>query len=82
VFKEARYGLIIHYGLYSLIGRGEWVMNRERIPIAEYKKLADSFTADKLDFDKLLGKAKNDWGMRYAVLTASIMTDSVSTTQS
>ena len=40
-FKEARYGLLIHYGLYSLLGRGEWVLNRERIPIPEYKKLAD-----------------------------------------
>jgi len=68
-FKDARYGLFIHYGLYSLPGRGEWVLNRERIPVEDYKKLADVFTADRLDFDTLLGQAKNAWGMRYATLT-------------
>jgi alpha-L-fucosidase len=68
-FKEARYGLFIHYGLYSLLERGEWVLNREHIPVEEYKKLASQFMADQLDFDVLLGRAKNDWGMRYVVLT-------------
>jgi len=68
-FKEARYGLFIQYGLYALLERGEWVMNREHIPVADYKKLADVFTADKLDFDGLLRRAKQDWGMRYAVMT-------------
>ena len=68
-FREARYGLFIHYGLYSLLGRGEWALNRERIPREEYRKLADRFTAEHLDFDELLGRAKHDWGMRYATLT-------------
>ena len=68
-FKDARYGLFIHYGLYSLFGRGEWVLNREQIPIDQYKALAGSFTAENLDFDMILGKARNDWGMRYANLT-------------
>ena len=68
-FKEARYGLFIQYGLYALLERGEWVLNRERIPIGEYKRLADRFTADRLDLDALLRRAKHDWGMRYAVMT-------------
>lgn len=68
-FVNARYGLFIHYGLYSLLGRGEWVMNRERIPVAEYARLAERFKADKLDFDGLLGRARKRWGMRYAILT-------------
>ncbi|MHC4871126.1 MAG: alpha-L-fucosidase [Planctomycetota bacterium] len=68
-FKEARYGLFIHYGLYSQLGRGEWVMNRERIPVAEYEKLVDTFTAEKMDFDEIISRAKNKWGMKYAVLT-------------
>ena len=68
-FREARYGLFIHYGLYSLLERGEWVLNRERIPIVEYRKLADRFTAEKLDFEWLLGRAKRRWGMNYAILT-------------
>ena len=44
-FRRARYGLFVHYGLYSLLGRGEWAMNREAIPREEYAKLADRFTA-------------------------------------
>ena len=68
-FKEARYGLFIQYGLYALLERGEWVLNREHIPIDEYKKLVNSFKAEKIDFDKLLRRAKNEWGMRYAVMT-------------
>jgi alpha-L-fucosidase len=68
-FRNARYGLFIHYGLYSLLERGEWVMNREEIPVEEYSQLTDKFTAENFDADDLLGRAKNDWGMRYAVLT-------------
>jgi alpha-L-fucosidase len=68
-FQNARYGLFMHYGLYSLLGRGEWVMNREQIPVAEYKKLAQRFTAEKFNADDIIRRAKNDWGMKYAVLT-------------
>jgi alpha-L-fucosidase len=68
-FINARYGLFIHYGLYSLLGRGEWAMNREQIPVDEYAKLAQRFTAEKFDADEIIRRAKNDWGMRYAVLT-------------
>ena len=50
-FKDAKYGLFIHYGLYSLLGRGEWVQYRSRIPIAEYQQLKDKFYADKFDAD-------------------------------
>ncbi len=67
-FRDARYGLFIHYGLYSLLGRGEWVMNREQVPASEYARLAQRFTAEKFDADALIRRAR-DWGMRYAVLT-------------
>ncbi|MBC2602529.1 hypothetical protein J3R74_000712 [Puniceicoccus vermicola] len=40
-FSEARYGMFVHYGLFILLGLGEWVMNRERIVPAEYRKLAE-----------------------------------------
>lgn len=66
-FQEARYGLLIQYGLYSLLGRGEWVMNREAIPVKEYAKLAKRFTAENFDADDLIRRAKG-WGMRYVVL--------------
>ena len=49
--REAKYGLFIHYGLYSLLGRHEWVQYKETIPIAEYAKLKDQFTAENFDVD-------------------------------
>ncbi|MGC8835085.1 MAG: alpha-L-fucosidase, partial [Armatimonadota bacterium] len=67
-FREARFGMFIHWGLYSQLGRHEWVMNRERIPVEEYEKLADTW--------KPKPNAARDWaklakaaGMRYMVMT-------------
>ena len=42
-WREARFGMFVHYGLYALVGRNEWVMSLENYPIAEYEKLADQF---------------------------------------
>jgi len=67
-FTEARYGLFIHYGLYSLLGRGEWVWNREQIPAADYGALADRFTAENFNADAICDLAVRA-GMRYVVLT-------------
>jgi alpha-L-fucosidase len=67
-FHEARFGLFVHWGLYSVLERGEWVMFRERIPAAEYQKLADTFTGEAFDADAIARLAV-DAGMRYAVLT-------------
>lgn len=67
-FTEARYGLFIHYGLYSLLGRGEWVLNREQIPLSEYRSMAASFTAEKFDAGAICNLAVRA-GMRYVVLT-------------
>ncbi|MGK7396922.1 MAG: alpha-L-fucosidase [Candidatus Cyclobacteriaceae bacterium M3_2C_046] len=50
-FKQAKFGLFMHYGLYSLIGRGEWVQLTEKIPVSDYGKLQDDFTASKFDPD-------------------------------
>lgn len=52
-FKDARFGLFLHYGLYSLLGRGEWVQLREKIPVAEYARLKDRFTAAGFDAEKI-----------------------------
>jgi alpha-L-fucosidase len=48
-FRNARFGLFIHYGLFSLLGRHEWVQLREKIRPAEYAKLVGQFTAEKFD---------------------------------
>ncbi len=50
-FKDARYGMLIHYGLYSLLGRQEWVQFTEKIPVKAYEKLKDDFTAKNFDAD-------------------------------
>ena len=39
-WHEAKFGMFIHWGLYSLIGRHEWAMENEAIPIEEYEQLA------------------------------------------
>ena len=50
-FREAKFGLFLHYGLYSLEGRHEWLQFREKIPVATYALLKDRFTAAKFDAD-------------------------------
>ena len=68
-FREAKYGLFMHYGVYSLLGRGEWVMLREKIPVKEYEKLKDRFTADKFNADKITDMALSA-GMKYVNITS------------
>ncbi len=68
-FSDARFGLFMHYGLYSLLGRGEWVMYQEKIPIADYEPLREKFTAEKFDADYITDLAL-EAGMRYVNLTA------------
>ncbi len=67
-FREARYGLFLHYGLYSLLGRGEWVQFTDTIPLAEYEGLAAQFTAKRFDADAITDLAC-EAGMRYVNLT-------------
>jgi alpha-L-fucosidase len=68
-FHEARFGMFIHWGLYALLGRGEWTMLVERIPKEEYAKLANRFKPKKLDTDAWAGLAA-EAGMKYMVLTS------------
>ncbi|MCK5267858.1 MAG: alpha-L-fucosidase, partial [Spirochaetes bacterium] len=68
-FREAKFGLFMHYGVYSLLKHGEWVMLHEKIPVKEYEKLKDSFTADKFDADKITDLAVSA-GMRYVNITS------------
>ena len=68
-FKNARFGLFMHYGLYSLPGRHEWVQYREKIPVLEYARLKDQFTADKFDADFITDLAL-EAGMKYINITS------------
>ena len=67
-FRKADFGLFIHYGLYSLLGRGEWVQIKEKIRVREYAKLADRFTAERFDADFITDMAL-EAGMKYVNIT-------------
>ena len=67
-FQEARFGIYVHFGLYSLLGRGEWTMYSERIPAAEYAKLADQFRPEPGCVREWVQTAKIA-GANYIVLT-------------
>jgi alpha-L-fucosidase len=67
-WHDAKFGMFIHWGLYSVLGRHEWVMENEGIPVKEYERLADMF--------KPKPNAARDWarlarraGMKYMVMT-------------
>ncbi len=68
-FKSADYGMFIHYGLYSLLEKGEWVQLRDTIPVAEYARLKDRFTADRFDADMITDLAIKG-GMKYITITS------------
>ncbi len=67
-WHEARFGMFVHWGLYSQLGRHEWVMNRERIPVQEYEPLADTWTVKDRPAREWAKLAK-EAGMKYMVLT-------------
>ena len=67
-FNEARFGMFVHFGLYSLLERGEWVMYEERIPAAEYAKLADRFSPARFNAEELADQAVQA-GAKYMVFT-------------
>jgi alpha-L-fucosidase len=78
-FKDAKYGLFIHWGLYAIPagewkskqipGLGEWIMNRGHIPVAEYEQLAKQWNPVKFDADAWVQLAQ-DAGMKYIVITS------------
>ncbi len=67
-FHQARFGMFIHWGLYSLTGRGEWTMFLERCSTREYAKLADKFKPSKFDANEW-ARIAVEAGMKYVVLT-------------
>ena len=68
-FPEARYGMFIHWGLYSLLGRGEWCMYTNAIPPVEYNRLANCFIPRNFSPRSWVEQAVKA-GMRYMVMTA------------
>ncbi|HKE23303.1 MAG TPA: alpha-L-fucosidase [Bryobacteraceae bacterium] len=78
-FRDAKFGLFIHWGLYSIpagewkgqpiAGIGEWIMNRAKIPVTEYEQLATQFNPVKFDAEAWVQMAQ-DAGMKYIVITS------------
>ena len=68
-FERMAFGMFIHWGLYSQLGRGEWVMNREKIPKEEYRKLRETFTAKEFHGREIARTARQA-GMKYITLTS------------
>ncbi|MDY5935382.1 MAG: alpha-L-fucosidase, partial [Oscillospiraceae bacterium] len=67
-WREARFGMFIHYGLFSQVGRNEWVMACENVPPQEYEKLADTF-CPKEGCCREWAKLAKEAGCKYMVLT-------------
>ncbi|WP_119080850.1 alpha-L-fucosidase [Chitinophaga alhagiae] len=79
-WREARFGMFIHWGVYAVPagmykgypmarGGGEWIMNRSKIPVAEYQGYARQFNPVKYNAEQWVLMAKNA-GMKYIVITA------------
>lgn len=68
-FEDARFGMFIHFGPYSVLGAGEWVMNTQKIKGSDYMRLQDLFNPFAFDANEWVKIAK-DAGMKYIVLTS------------
>ena len=78
-WREARFGMFIHWGLYAqpagewkgerIPGISEWIMARAEIPVSEYEKLAETFNPVKYNADEWVKLAKFA-GMKYIVITS------------
>ncbi len=68
-FREARFGLFMHYGIYSVNGTNEWCKHKDSISEEQYDKYFENFTAENFDA-KAIARLAKEAGMKYAVLTA------------
>ncbi len=67
-FEGFGFGMFIHWGLYSLLGEGEWILHRQGMPLEQYAKLKDRFAAEKFDAGRIARLARRA-GMKYCVIT-------------
>lgn len=68
-FQDMKFGLFIHWGIYSELGAGEWVMNEKHIPYDSYKRLADFFNPQAFNAHEWVMFAKKA-GMKYITITS------------
>src|SRR4051794_41138808 len=63
-FQDMKFGMFIHWGAFSVLGDGEWVMNNRNIHVKEYHRLINFFNPQSFDAQKWVAAAKNA-GMQY-----------------
>jgi alpha-L-fucosidase len=68
-FQDNKFGLFIHWGVYSVLGKGEWVMNNDNMTVAEYEKLPPRFNPTEFNAAEWVAMAK-DAGMKYITITS------------
>jgi len=68
-FQDAKFGLFIHWGVYSVLGKGEWVMNNDKMPISEYRNLPSRFNPTEFDPAEWVSLVKAA-GMKYITITS------------
>jgi alpha-L-fucosidase len=68
-FQDSKFGLFIHWGVYSVLGKGEWVMNNDAMPVSAYEKLPPQFNPTEFDAAAWVRTAK-DAGMKYITITS------------
>ncbi|HWC76370.1 MAG TPA: alpha-L-fucosidase [Blastocatellia bacterium] len=68
-FQDAKFGLFVHWGVYSVLGDGEWVMNNKRIQISDYEKLPAQFNPTAFDAAEWVSMVKSA-GMKYITITS------------
>ena len=68
-FQDARFGMFVHWGVYSVLGDGEWVMHTRKMPVADYEKLPPQFNPTGYDPESWVRLAKRA-GMRYLTFTS------------
>jgi alpha-L-fucosidase len=68
-FRNDRFGMFIHWGIYAIPARGEWVRNQEKLSVEDYQPYFDTFNPVDYDPAEWARIAKNA-GMKYAVMTA------------
>ena len=68
-FRDARFGMFIHWGVYSQLGQGEWGMENRGIPVATYEWLASAFNPIRFDAHEWVSLAKTA-GVRYITITS------------
>lgn len=68
-YRDAKFGMFIHWGVYSLLGNGEWVMQNRGVRVPEYEWLAATFNPARFDAEDWVSIARSA-GMKYITITA------------